>query len=52
MDYKQIDEMLTQGKVEELIELLEPRMEEYFEYEMLTLCKAYLHTGEEKKAKK
>ena len=50
MDKKQIDEMLKAQQYEDLRDILEE--EEYEEYAMLSLCKVYLHLGEEKKAKK
>lgn len=50
MDKTQMGKMLEEQRYEELIELLEE--EEYEELTMLTLCKAYLLSGDGKKAKK
>ena len=53
MDRAEIDALFEQGKIDELIEVLEKAMEdEYEEYHMLKLGQCYLLNKDEKKAKK
>lgn len=53
MERSSIDRLFSQGKIEELTELLEQAIEqEYEEYEMLRLGQCYLLLEDEKKAKK